>query len=136
MKQGLSGNSLIRSNRLRSKAGAQKEKLGEIEDRKQHQTDLVDRKKQELKIRYNKGEIKSGNTKTKVKCMDTLNSYKTVKDFPKDIVPGQIFVDMKHNSVLVPNSPTTFIPFHVSTIKSVSDTIQGQWTFLRLNFHI
>lgn len=37
--------------------------------------------------------------------------------------------------MLIPNSPTTFIPFHISTIKSVSDTPQGQWTFLRINFH-
>jgi nucleosome binding factor SPN SPT16 subunit len=42
---------------------------------------------------------------------------------------------MKRSAVLIPNSATTFIPFHVSTIKSVSDTIQGQWTFLRINFH-
>jgi nucleosome binding factor SPN SPT16 subunit len=43
---------------------------------------------------------------------------------------------MKNCAVLIPNSPTTFIPFHISTIKSVSDTIQGQWTHLRINFHI
>jgi len=55
--------------------------------------------------------------------------------YPKDMVPGQIYVDVKRNAVLIPNSPTTFIPFHVTTIKSVSDTVQGQWTFLRINFH-
>lgn len=44
-------------------------------------------------------------------------------------------MDMKRNAVLIPNGPQSFIPFHVSTIKSVSDTVQGQWTFLRINFH-
>jgi nucleosome binding factor SPN SPT16 subunit len=29
-----------------------------------------------------------------------------------------------------------FVPFHVSTIKSVSTKTEGQWTFLRINFHI
>jgi nucleosome binding factor SPN SPT16 subunit len=67
--------------------------------------------------------------------MDTLQAFKNVDQYPKDIVPGQIYVDVKRNAVLIPNSPTTFIPFHVSTIKSVSDTGQGQWTFLRINFH-
>jgi nucleosome binding factor SPN SPT16 subunit len=67
--------------------------------------------------------------------MDTLQAFKSVEQYPKDIVPGQIYVDVKRNAVLIPNSPTTFIPFHVSTIKSVSDTGQGQWTFLRINFH-
>ena len=68
--------------------------------------------------------------------MDTLQAFKSIDQYPKDITPGQIYVDVKHNAVLIPNSPTTWIPFHVSTIKSVSDTVQGQWTFLRINFNI
>jgi len=68
--------------------------------------------------------------------MADLSCYKNIENYPKDIVPGQIYVDVKRNAVLIPNSPTTFVPFHVSTIKSVSDTVQGQWTFLRINFHI
>jgi nucleosome binding factor SPN SPT16 subunit len=43
---------------------------------------------------------------------------------------------MNKHCVLVPNTPTTFIPFHISTIKSCSETTQGQWTFLRINFHV
>ena len=66
--------------------------------------------------------------------MDTIQAFKSVDQYPKDIVPGQIYVDMKRFAVLIPNSPETFIPFHVSCIKSVSDMIQGQWTFLRINF--
>ena len=30
----------------------------------------------------------------------------------------------------------SFVPFHVSTIKNVSQTQEGQWTYLRINFHI
>lgn len=68
--------------------------------------------------------------------MDTLQAFKSVESYPKEIIPGQIFVDVKRCAVLIPNSPTTFIPFHVSTIKSASDSVQGQWTYLRINFHI
>jgi nucleosome binding factor SPN SPT16 subunit len=113
------------SSRLRSKAVNQKEKFDENEKRKDHQLELLEKKQEELKIRFNKGEIKCANAKTKVKSMDTFNSYKSVKDFPKDLVPGQIFVDMQHQTVLIPNTPTTWIPFHVSTIKSVSPDVQG-----------
>ena len=67
--------------------------------------------------------------------MDTLVSYKSKKDFPKDLVNGQIYVDMRRHAVLIPNSANTHIPLHVGTIKSVSDTVQGQWTFLRINFN-
>lgn len=124
------------SSRLRSKAVNQKEKQDEMEDRKKHQLELLKAKKEELKIRFNKGDIKGVSAKTKVKCMDTFQAFKSQKEFPKDIVPGQIYVDKQHCAVLIPNTPTTFIPFHVSTIKSVSDTVQGQWTHLRINFHI
>jgi len=97
---------------------------------------LFNEKQSELKIRFNRGEIFSSTKEEKVKKMDTLQAFKSIDSYPKDIVPGQIYVDVKRNAVLIPNSPTTFIPFHVSTIKSVSDTVQGQWTFLRINFHI
>ena len=66
--------------------------------------------------------------------MDTLVAYKSKKDYPKDLTPGQIYVDMRKHAVLIPNSATTHIPLHVGTIKNVSDTAQGQWTFLRINF--
>ena len=68
--------------------------------------------------------------------MDSLVAYKQRKDFPRDVVPGQIYVDMRRHAVLIPNSATTFIPLHVGTIKSVSDKQEGQWTFLRINFNI
>jgi nucleosome binding factor SPN SPT16 subunit len=55
--------------------------------------------------------------------MDTLQAFKNVESYPKELVPGQIFVDVKRSAVLIPNSPTTFIPFHFSTIKSASDSV-------------
>lgn len=87
-----------------------------------------------MKIRFQRGEIMSTQKREKVKKMDTLQAFKSADQYPKDLVPGQIYVDMKRFAVLIPNSATTFIPFHVSCIKSVSDMIQGQWTFLRINF--
>lgn len=68
--------------------------------------------------------------------MDTLCAYRSNKEYPKDLTPGKIYVDSKRHAVLIPNSPNTWIPVHISAIKSVSDTVQGQWTFLRINFHI
>jgi len=67
--------------------------------------------------------------------MDTLVAYKSPHEFPKDVKPGRIYVDTKKFAVLIPNSPTTFIPIHVGCIKSVSDSVQSQWTILRINFH-
>lgn len=50
--------------------------------------------------------------------------------------PGLLYVDKNHNSILIPVNENTFVPFHVSTIKNVSTNTEGQWTYLRLNFHI
>lgn len=84
---------------------------------------LYAEKQKQLKIRYNRGEISTGAKKDKVKKMNELSCYKSIDNYPKDVVPGNIYVDVKRSCVLVPNSSTTFIPFHVSTIKSVSDTV-------------
>ena len=106
-----------------------------MEERRENQLKLHKQRIRDLQIRFDEGEIQTKSAKKKVKQMDTLVAYRSKKDFPKDLVPGQIYVDMRRHAVLIPNSPTTFIPLHVGTIKSVSDTVQGQWTFLRINFN-
>lgn len=69
--------------------------------------------------------------------MEDIQSYGNEKQFPKDLKPGLLYVDKLHNTILVPyNAQGVFVPFHVSTIKNVSTKNEGQWTFLRLNFHI
>lgn len=57
--------------------------------------------------------------------MDTIQAFRSMKEYPRDLLPGKIYVDVKRFAVLIPNSPTTWIPIHINTIKSVSDTVQG-----------
>lgn len=80
-------------------------------------------KTRDLKLRFDRGEIQSTKTKKKVKKMDTIQAYRSVKEYPKELQPGKIFVDVKRQTVLIPNTPTTWIPVHIGTIKSVSDTV-------------
>ena len=69
--------------------------------------------------------------------MDEIQSYRGEKEMPKDLKAGLLYVDKIHNTILVPyNNTGVFVPFHVSTIKSVSTKTEGQWTYLRINFHI
>ena len=68
--------------------------------------------------------------------MAERQSYGNEKQIPKDLKPGLLYVDKQHNTILVPyNNIGAFVPFHVSTIKSVSIKTEGQWTYLRINFH-
>ena len=55
--EGRSGTSVLKSTRLRSKANDNKAKQSDIEARKEHQMKLYHEKQEELKIRYNRGEI-------------------------------------------------------------------------------
>jgi len=38
-------------------------------------------------------------------------------------------------TILVPINQEKFVPFHISTITNVSVNNEGQWTYLRINFH-
>lgn len=107
------------------------------EARKKSQDELQLKKLEELKARYERNEIQGSVKKEKVKKMGEIQAYQAEKQIPKDLKPGLLYVDKVHNTILVPyNSTGAFVPFHVSTIKNVSTTNEGQWTFLRLNFHI
>lgn len=59
--------------------------------------------------------------------MGEIQSYKTAKEVPaRDLKPGLLYVDKVHNTILVPyNNLGAFVPFHVSTIKSVSPSTEG-----------
>jgi nucleosome binding factor SPN SPT16 subunit len=48
---------------------------------------------------------------------------------------GQLYVDDKSDTILLPISAEQFVPFHVGTVNTVSKSDQGQWTYLRINFH-
>ena len=133
LKSGLNGN--LKSSRLRSQANQDQGHQDNVEDRKDNQKNLLRKKQTELKIRLDKGQIKFASKKKKVKKMNTLVAYKSPSEIPKDYRPGKIYVDVNKHAVLIPNSPTSFIPVHVGCIKSVSDSVQAQWTILRINFH-
>lgn len=75
----------FRASRLRSKADEQKQKQNEIEDRKSNQMSLHKTKQRDLRLRFDRGEISSTKAKKKVKKMDTLQAFRSVKDFPSDM---------------------------------------------------
>ena len=74
--------------------------------------------------------------KEKVKKMGNIIAYRSEKEFPRDMKPGQLYVDKARNVVLLPINNGKFVPFHISTIKNVSTTTEGQSVYLRVNFHI
>ncbi|KAH8857856.1 FACT complex subunit SPT16 [Schistosoma japonicum] len=73
------------------------------------------------------------NSDTKMK---SSIAYKGAGQMPKedDVRKLRLFVDKKYETVILPifGLPT---PFHISTIKNVSTSIEADYTYLRINFH-
>ncbi|KAM3171618.1 hypothetical protein ACTXT7_016265 [Hymenolepis weldensis] len=100
--------------------------------RLQQRRDLFDKLQTNAKNRL-QGLKTDGETGAKVK---SNVSYKGAGQMPKedDVKKLRIFVDKKYETVILPifGHPT---PFHISTIKNVSSSIEADYTYLRINFH-
>ena len=72
--------------------------------------------------------------------MTELCAYKSTKDYPKEAVTSQIFVDKVKNSILIPfNDPAggkMMVPFHILTVKNASMNTENNINYLRINFHV
>lgn len=75
-----------------------------------------------------------GNDEKKVKKSNV--SYKTVERFPQDgdVNNMLIYVDRKYDSVVMPIFGIP-VPFHISMIKNCSQSVEGDYTYLRINFN-
>lgn len=101
--------------------------------RKNHQEKLHDQLNQEAKERIL--ENKKGSTEEKRKKTNT--SYKNSSLFPmeREIKDGKIFIDKKYETVIIPFFGMA-TPFHISTLKNCSSSLEGDYTYLRLNFFV
>lgn len=84
------------------------------------QDKLLTVKLEELKKRYANDEIQMNSKKQKQKDMGKIQSYSSVKRFPTDLRRGLVYVDEKNDTILLPINSEQFVPFHVSTINTVS----------------
>ncbi|KAJ4948566.1 hypothetical protein JOQ06_020099 [Pogonophryne albipinna] len=64
-------------------------------------------------------------------------SYKNVSQMPreKDIRDMKIFIDKKYETVVMPVFGIA-TPFHIATIKNISMSVEGDYTYLRINFYV
>ncbi|KAG9509703.1 FACT complex subunit spt16, partial [Fragariocoptes setiger] len=102
------------------------------EKRKQHQRELLIRLNEAAKARLAK---KTGST-TEEKVRKSASSYKSLSAFPRtepEVRELKIFVDKKNETVILPIFGLP-VPFHISTIKNISQSVEGDYTYLRINF--
>lgn len=101
------------------------------EKRREHQRELLEQINAAAKARLSKG---SGE-KVEARVKKSIVAYRSLKDFPKEneISDLKIFVDKRNEAVILPVFGVP-VPFHISTIKNVSTSVEGDYLYLRINF--
>jgi len=101
------------------------------EKRREHQRELLQQLNREAQARLSNG----GSQKIEAKVKKSIIAYKSPKDFPKEneISDLKIYVDKKNEAVILPVFGVP-VPFHISTIKNVSTSVEGDYLYLRINF--
>ncbi|XP_016115806.1 FACT complex subunit SPT16 [Sinocyclocheilus grahami] len=103
------------------------------EKRRAHQRELANQVNEEAKRRLT--EQKGGQQIQKARKSNV--SYKNVSQMPreKDIRDMKIFIDKKYETVVMPVFGIA-TPFHIATIKNISMSVEGDYTYLRINFFV
>ena len=96
--------------------------------RKGHQRELLEKMNEAALRRLKEG----GNKDEKVKMRKAPVSYKTPGLLPKEteVKELKIYVDKKYETIIMPIFGVP-VPFHIATIKNISSSIEGDYTYLR-----
>lgn len=101
------------------------------ERRKRHQRELMTKMNEEALERIKNG----GAAKEKVKAKRTPVSYKSPGQLPREneVKQLKIYVDKKYETIIMPIFGVP-VPFHIATVKNISQSVEGDYTYLRINF--
>ncbi|XP_041977304.1 FACT complex subunit spt16 isoform X2 [Aricia agestis] len=101
------------------------------EKRKEHQKELAIALNEKAKERL----AKQSSNKDSEKVRKNTVSYKSVSQMPREneVKELKLYVDRKYETVILPIFGVP-VPFHISTIKNISQSVEGDYTYLRINF--
>ncbi|KAJ3000085.1 FACT complex subunit spt16 [Globomyces sp. JEL0801] len=99
--------------------------------RKMHQKALIEKRMAEGLAKYS--ESGDGKAEKELAVFKKFESYRKDAYLPKTIGDLKIIVDRRSESVILPVYGQA-VPFHVSTLKNVSKSDEGDFALLRFNF--
>ena len=110
------------------------QEMSKEELRRQHQAELARQKNEETARRLAGGGSGSGEGRGPARASNELVAYKNVNDVPfvRDLA---IQVDQKNEAVLLPIYGS-MVPFHVSTVKSVTSHQDNRTCTIRIFFNV
>jgi nucleosome binding factor SPN SPT16 subunit len=110
------------------------QEMSKEEARRQHQAELARQKNEETARRLAGGGSGSGDGRGPARASNELVAYKNVNDVPspRELV---IHVDQRNEAVLLPIYGS-MVPFHVSTVKSVTSHQDNRTCTIRIFFNV
>jgi nucleosome binding factor SPN SPT16 subunit len=101
--------------------------------RERKQISLMKRRNEERLQELARASRKNGNDGGSDKP-EEIETYRRTRDYPDNIQPNQVKVDMANQCVILPICGNP-VPFHISTIKNVVLPDPDNATYLRINFY-
>lgn len=122
-----------KSTRLAREAAAMSEVQDGAAERELKQIRLMERRNEERLRELARANRNKGDDDEKEQ-VEELEAYKRARDYPDNVQPNQVRVDMANQCVLLPICGIP-VPFHISTIKNVVMPDADGATLLRINFY-
>jgi nucleosome binding factor SPN SPT16 subunit len=104
-----------------------------IAEREKRQIELMNRRNEE-RVREMARAARKGGSKDELAKAEELETYRGTRDFPDNVLPNQVKVDMVNKCVILPIGGNP-VPFHISTIKNVVLPDPDAAHYLRINFY-
>ena len=127
------GGAVRASSRLAKDYVAQQDTAEGVAERERRQISLMDRRNEERLRELARANRNNGDDDEKDQA-EELEAYKRTRDYPDNVQPNQVKVDMANQCVVLPICGNP-IPFHISTIKNVVMPEGDNATLLRINFY-
>lgn len=107
----------------------------EQQKRRRHQEALAKKMLDRGRARLRGGDILTVDDAQvkKKKQLDEYRAYPNSTGFPT-LKPRMIQVDMESEAIIVPINGIP-VPYHISTVKNATKSDEGQYSYLRVNFH-
>lgn len=131
------GNNVRVSKRLAKDSGKLQEAHEGIAERQRRQIHLMTRRNEERLRQLARDNVNKRKDGSKKDQAEELSAYNRTKDYPDNVQPNQVKVDMVTQCVILPVCGNP-VPFHISTIKNVvlpDPDITDTATLLRINFY-
>ena len=122
------------SKRLAKNAEAMQDIVEGAAVRERKQIELMARRNEERLRELARAKRKGKDGDKESEKAEELLTYSRTKDYPDNVLPNQVKVDMANKCVILPICGNP-VPFHISTIKNVVLPEADSATYLRINFY-